>query len=92
LVTIGQTHESERLRSLSADAMDCDTDNFRNLNFKSDIASQFKSDLQSELEKTGPNNTNFDQMMNGLNEAQLTSFVADVCSNIEMLAGKYLGR
>ena len=72
--------------------MDCDTDNFRNVSSKSDIDTEFKSDLQSELEKTGRNNTNFYQMMNGLPEAQLTSFVAEVCANIEMLTGKYLSR
>jgi hypothetical protein len=69
--------------------MDCTAYNFRNVDCKSEIAPQFKSDLQSELEKTGGNNTNFDQMINGATEAELTSFVAEVCANIEMLTGKY---
>jgi hypothetical protein len=72
--------------------MDGPNDNSRNLDCKSATVPQFKRDLQTELEKTGGKNTNFDQLMDGATEAQLTSFVTEVCANIKMLTDKYRRR
>jgi hypothetical protein len=87
---IGQTSDSDRPRSLSAVVMDGPNDNFKNVDSKSDIAPLFQKDLKSDQENTDGKNTIFDQMMNGAVEAELMSFVAEVCANIEMLAGKYI--
>lgn len=88
LGAIGQTCDSDRPRSLSADAIDGTNDNSRKVESKSDIAPQFRRGLQGEQEKTGGMNTVFDQMMNGATETDMMSFVAEVCANIEILAGK----
>jgi hypothetical protein len=87
---IGQSCDSDRPRSLPADIMYGPNDNFKYVDSKSDIAPHFQGDLKSEQENTDGNNTIFDQMMNGATEAELMSFVAEVCANIEMLAGKYI--
>jgi hypothetical protein len=87
---IGQTFDSDRPRSLSADVMDGPNDNFKYVDSKSDISPHFQKDLKSDQENTDGKNTIFDQMMNGATEAELMSFVAEVCANIEMFAGKYI--
>lgn len=86
----GQTCDSDRPRSLSADVMGGPKDNFKYVDSKSDIAPHFQKDLKSEQENTDGKNKIFDQMMNGATEAELMSFVAEVCANIGMLASKYI--
>jgi hypothetical protein len=92
LGAIGQTCDFDRPRNLSADYMDSTTDYLRNFDSQSATAQELKRDLENELEKTGGKNMNFNQLMDGATEAQMTSFVAEVCASLEMLTGKYLSR
>jgi hypothetical protein len=79
-------------KDLSAGDMDAGSDSYRNADFKWNGALMIDRDSKSQLERSAETNARFDRMMNEATDAGLVSFVAEVCENIAMLFGKYLGK